>query len=174
MALSYVYEVTKGPIAQAKAEKQLRAIKSVVQDFTNDPSKESFKCLKDSPLDLTCFPAKKEGALVTMAVKTFTKLGFSGLITMMVGFLPDGTIHNIKVLEQRETPGLGTKIESKKFIGQFIGKHPSQNKLKVKKDGGEIDGITAATISSRAFCDGVNRAWLHFEQLQGERNEPVE
>ena len=77
----------------------------------------------------------------------------------MAGFKPDGTIINISVLEQKETPGLGTKMAEPKFKDQFNDKNPSQYILKVKKDGGPVDAITAATISSRAFCDAVQRAY---------------
>jgi electron transport complex protein RnfG len=77
----------------------------------------------------------------------------------MVGLKPDGTIFDTKVLEHQETPGLGTKMMEPRFKDQFVGKNPGTDKIKVKKDGGEIDAITAATISSRAFCDAVMRAW---------------
>ena len=79
----------------------------------------------------------------------------------MVGFLPDGTIHNISVLEHKETPGLGDKMTKAKsdWSVQFNGKDPSDFKLMVTKDGGDVDAITASTISSRAFCDAVDRAY---------------
>jgi electron transport complex protein RnfG len=77
----------------------------------------------------------------------------------MAGFRPDGTIINISVLEQKETPGLGTKMTEPGFKDQFNEKNPAEFQLKVKKDGGPVDAITAATISSRAFCDAVQRAY---------------
>jgi electron transport complex protein RnfG len=77
----------------------------------------------------------------------------------MAGFRPDGTIINISVLEQKETPGLGTKMAEPAFKDQFNDKNPDQFKLKVKKDGGQVDAITAATISSRAFCDAIQKAY---------------
>ena len=77
----------------------------------------------------------------------------------MAGFKPDGTIINITVLEHKETPGLGTKMTEPKFKDQFSDKNPEQFILKVKKDGGPVDAITAATISSRAFCDAVQRGY---------------
>ncbi|MGB4293017.1 MAG: FMN-binding protein [Bacteroidales bacterium] len=63
------------------------------------------------------------------------------------------------MLEQKETPGLGTKMTEPFFKDQFNGKNPANFKLKVKKDGGEVDAITAATITSRAFCDALERAY---------------
>ena len=76
----------------------------------------------------------------------------------MAGFKPGGTIVNITVLEHKETPGLGTKMAEPKFKDQFMDKNPAEFSLKVKKDGGPVDAITAATISSRAFCDALQRA----------------
>jgi electron transport complex protein RnfG len=85
----------------------------------------------------------------------------------MAGFDKEGNLLNTEVLEHHETPGLGDKIDKKKsaFSVQFAGKNPNINKLTVKKDGdgGEVDAITAATISSRAFCDAVNNAFKAFQ-----------
>jgi electron transport complex protein RnfG len=108
---------------------------------------------------LDIYPAKKDDVVVGYAVNTYTKKGFSGNISLMAGFKPDGTIVNITILEQKETPGLGTKMAEPEFKDQFNDKNPSQFNLKVKKDGGLVDAITAATISSRAFCDAVQRAY---------------
>jgi electron transport complex protein RnfG len=84
----------------------------------------------------------------------------------MVGFLKDGTINNTAVVSHKETPGLGDKMDVKKsdFPVQFEGKNPSSYKLKVTKDGGDVDAITAATITSRAFCDAVDKAYKSFEK----------
>ena len=88
---------------------------------------------------------------------------------MLVGFLPDGTIKDIAVLENKETPGLGDKMLKSKsnWSTQFEEKNPANFKLKVKKDGGDVDAITAATISSRAFCDAVQRAYNALETEKG-------
>jgi electron transport complex protein RnfG len=84
----------------------------------------------------------------------------------MVGFKPDGTIHNISVLDHAETPGLGSKIEksSSSWSEQFNGKNPTDFQLQVRKDGGDVDAITAATISSRAYCDAVQKAYKAFQK----------
>jgi len=96
---------------------------------------------------------------VGYAVKTFTNKGFGGHAEMMAGFLPDGRIYNIIILQHRETPGLGTKMAEPYFSKQFMGKNPATFKLRVKKDGGQVDAITAATVSSRAYCDALQRAF---------------
>jgi electron transport complex protein RnfG len=81
----------------------------------------------------------------------------------MVGILADGTLKNISVLQHAETPGLGSKMSEPAFKDQFNDKRADSFNFKVKKDGGDVDAITAATISSRAFCDAVNRALSTFE-----------
>ena len=159
-ALGYLYELTKGPIAASKLAKQNSAIMQVVPEFDNEPGKEVYKMGVDGDT-LEFFPAKKNGELVGTAVSTFTNNGFSGNFKIMVGFLPDGTINDISVLEHKETPGLGDKMQKNKsnWSVQFNGKNPANFQLKVTKDGGDVDAITASTISSRAFCDAVERAY---------------
>ena len=156
--LGYVYQMTKEPIALSVLNKKLSAIKQVVPDFNNDPNAEMIRLPTGEGDSLDVYPARKDSVIVGYAVNTTTKKGFSGNINLMAGFKPDGTIISITVLEQKETPGLGTKMTEPLFKDQFNEKNPSQFKLKVKKDGGQVDAITSATISSRAFCDALQRA----------------
>jgi len=157
--LGFVYELTKEPIALSNLNKKLNAIKLVVPEFTNNPNDEMFRLATGEGDSLEIYPAKKDDVIVGYAVNTYTSKGFSGNISLMAGFRPDGTIINISVLEQKETPGLGTKMTEPGFKDQFNEKNPAEFQLKVKKDGGPVDAITAATISSRAFCDAVQRAY---------------
>jgi len=159
-ALGYIYELTKEPIAEAALAKKIKAVKEVVPSFNNNPLEEEYVIPSDKG-DLKCYPAKTNNELVGTAIETFTNKGFSGKIKIMVGLLPDGTIYDTSVIEQKETPGLGSKIEKNNsdFSLQFQNKNPSKFKAFVKQDGGNVDGITAATISSRAFCDAVMRAY---------------
>lgn len=159
-ALGLVYQSTKEPIAKAQMAKINSAIKAVVPEFNNQPLDESYKIAVDGG-ELIFYPAKKDGQLVGTAVKTFSKNGFAGQIELMVGFLPDGSINKVAVVSHKETPGLGDKMDPKKsnFSIQFEGKNPETFKLKVKKDGGDVDAITASTITSRAYCDAVERAF---------------
>jgi len=158
-ALGFVYEVTKQPIERTKLNKKLEAIKAVVPSFDNNPDQEMFRLPTGEGDSLEIFPARKGNEIIGYAVRTSTQKGFSGYIGIMVGFSPDGTIINTNVLDQKETPGLGTKMTEPAFKDQFNGKNPAVFKMKVKKDGGEVDAITAATISSRAFCDALERAY---------------
>jgi Na+-translocating ferredoxin:NAD+ oxidoreductase subunit G len=157
--LGFVYEITKMPIEVAVLNKKLEAIKQVVPEFNNNPNDESYKLPTGEGDSLVVYPAKKDDFIVGYAINTYSKNGFSGNISLMTGFKPDGTIINISVLEQKETPGLGTKMGEPKFKSQFNDNNPGQFRLKVKKDGGDVDAITAATISSRAFCDAVQRGY---------------
>jgi len=164
LALAGVYKLTKEPIAMVQKQKQENAIKQVVPEF--DEIKENTITLSTGE-QLVCFDAFNGDEKVGTAVKTFTNKGYSGLVELMVGFLPDGSIKNVEVLKQTETPGLGTKMTQQAFKGQFDGKNPLQFRIRVKKDGGDVDAITAATISSRAFCDAAERAYEAYKAEGG-------
>lgn len=168
LALGSVYVVTKKPIALAQKRKQEAAIKAVLPAF------DKLKAIRvpdaDGTDSLLLNVATKNGDLVGVAVSTYTDKGFGGRIDAMIGFLPNGTIYNTSILSLKETPGLGTKLQKSKsdFPDQFKGKNPRTFHLKVKKDGGDVDAITAATISSRAFCDAVQRAYDTFEKQKSQ------
>ena len=167
--VGYVHDLTAGEIEKAKQEKQENAIRQVIPgEFDNNPNAESWKKETDGGT-LEFYPAKSNGKLIGTAVKTFTNNGFGGQIWLMVGFYPDGTIYNYSVLEHKETPGLGSKMDlwfTKDGKGNITGKKPGTTGLKVSKDGGDIDAITAATISSRAFLDAINRAASELEGVE--------
>lgn len=168
LALGGVYTVTKEPIALAKQKKLEAAIKAVLPDFDSVTIK---KIADNSGDSLTFYFASKGDKQVGTAVETYSNKGFGGKIDIMIGFLDNGTINNTAVLVQKETPGLGDKMQKSKsdFSDQFNGKNPADFTLKVKKDGGDVDAITAATISSRAFCDAVQRAYNIFEKDGGKK-----
>jgi electron transport complex protein RnfG len=91
----------------------------------------------------------------------------------MVGFDTKGTILNVNVLEQAETPGLGAKMteEGNPLLASIQGKEAAKTKLTVKKDGGDVDALTAATISSRAYAEAVARAYSVFKVVAGWERE---
>jgi len=162
--LGGAYALTKEPIKAANIAKVNSSISGVVPAFDNDPSKEIFtKELNGKSFNV--YPAKKGGKIVGYAVESSTSAGFGGRIMLMVGFNTDGTIFNTSVLSHSETPGLGDKmVEGKSnFSVQFKGKNPADFKLAVKKDGGDVDAITASTITSRAFCDALVTAYKVFQ-----------
>lgn len=164
-ALGYVYELTKGPIAIAKAKKKELAIMRVTPQFDNQPTSDRFAVAVDE--DTIYFYIAKMGEdTVGFAAETFSNIAFGGNIKLLAGFRPDGTIQEIAVLEHKETPGLGDKIMKSKsdWSTQFEGKNPDSFTLKVTKDGGDVDAITASTITSRAYCDAVQRAYDAFKE----------
>lgn len=160
-ALAGVYTATKEPIAQAKAEKQKSAIGQVLPDiqFNNNPADEAAEVTVDGET-VTVFPARQDGELVGMAVESHDTNGFSGLITVMYGFDPEGNITGFAVMQHAETPGLGSKMDEwfSNPAHTVIGLNANTANLTVSKDGGDVDAITAATISSRAFLRALTLA----------------
>lgn len=177
--LGLVYDVTKGPIEAAKAAKTTGALAQVMPEFDNDPAADTVTQEIDG-LPVTVYKGTKGNAVTGYAIETMTKNGFSGEIKMMVGFNPKGEILNIEVLQHNETPGLGSKMADPDnvLLVSFQGKNPKDLKMSVRKDGGDIDVITASTISSRAYVDAVERAYKAFQVValgeEIEQKEPVD
>ena len=149
-ALAAVNSVTAPAIAQLKAEKLQNAINEVLPgggdavEFT----------------DNTGWVSAVYKSETGYAVEVTPTTGFNGAITMMVGIDTEGNVLGISVVSQTETAGLGavsaaTTSAGEAFRGQFAG---MSGTVAVDKDGGEVDSITGATITSRAICDGVNAA----------------
>ena len=157
--------ITAGAIAEAKATATKQAVANVLPEF--DDNQLSEQTIDDMPIKV--YTATKGDKIVGYAVESMTKNGFGGVIRMMVGFTADGKINNVNVLEQAETPGLGTKMcdEQNALLSSIKGKKSWEIEFKVKKDGGELDALTAATISSRAYYDAVARAYQAFAVASG-------
>ncbi|MBN1133203.1 MAG: RnfABCDGE type electron transport complex subunit G [Bacteroidales bacterium] len=168
--LGSIYSVTSEPIRMAELAQKNEAIQTVVPPFDNVPSEEVSKLALDGDT-LYFYTARIGDSIIGTAVETFTNEGFSGEIKLMVGFRPDGTIIDIAVLSHAETPGLGDKMEKSKsaFSVQFQDKNPESFRLAVKKDRGDVDAITASTISSRAYCDAVQRAYDGYMKVKKEK-----
>ncbi len=164
LSLGFINDLTIGPIAKAKLERKVNAIKQVLPEFNNNPVEDIIliksEKIKDS---IELYPAYFEEKIVGKAVIGSSDKGYSGLIKIMVGFNLNGTIKNIVVIEQKETPGLGTKMKGDKFLRQFRGKDPKSFILQVIKDGGDIDALTGATITSRAFGEATQLAYDVFD-----------
>lgn len=172
VAIGFVYVRTKDPIALAKQNKIREALVRVLPEFNNDPFAER-TAVFDVGDSVYLFPAKMKGRSVGTAVQTFTRRGFNGYIGLLVGLLPDGSIYKTEVLEQKETLGLGSRMTAENFRSQFEGKNTDRYKLSVRQDGGDVDAITAATISSRAFCDALDRAVSLYKKASGLSGEEV-
>lgn len=167
--LAGVNQMTTEPIAASKAASLEAAIKAVTPEFDNKPAEESYMAATSDGDSLRIYPAKKGDELVGVAVESSTKKGFSGEIKVVVGFTPDGKLINYSVQKHSETPGLGSKMQewfrSEKNNQSVIGRTLTEDGLKVSKDGGDVDAITAATISSRAFLDAINRAYSAYKSV---------
>lgn len=171
-ALAGVYTLTEEPIAQAKAQKQKDAIGQVLPgiDFNNNPADEAVEATINGET-VTLFPARKDGQLVGAAVESHDNNGFSGLITVMYGFNTDGDITGYAVMQHAETPGLGSKM-GEWFCDPahtIVGLNAKTSNLTVSKDGGDVDAITAATISSRAFLRALTLANQAFDQFTAQQ-----
>lgn len=166
--LGIVYIATKGPITKAENAKKTEAIENVLPEFQTLKDVNIKSAVEGEDVEIPFYLAyDADNNFIGAAVETFTNKGFSGNVSLMVGILADGTVNNISVLQHAETPGLGSKMTEASFKDQFNNKNAASFKFKVKKDGGDVDAITAATISSRAFCDAVNRALSTFENNKG-------
>lgn len=161
-AVAYVSQITAEPIEQAKQQKVVAALKAVLPEFDNTPVAATVEGFEGA-----YYEAKLGDQTVGYAFESTSPNGFNGNVKLMVGFTVDGTIVNIEVLEQAETPGLGTNMTviDNPLLLSFKGKQAAEMNMIVKKDGGDVDALTAATISSRAYADAVARAYAAFKSV---------
>ena len=172
LALTGVYALTKGPIEQGQREKKEKALQSVLPAYEGTV-RDTVIVDADNEEIPVHLAIGKNGELCGAGIETYTKKAFAGRFDLMVGFDAEGTIVNTEVIKAGETPGLGDKINKDKseFAMQFNQQNPAEFQLVVKKDGGDVDAITAATISSRAYCDAVQRAYDIFMKVKEDYHE---
>jgi len=167
VALGSVYNLTKEPIEASKRAKQENAIMEVLPPDVEIKGTDTIT-IEGMPEPFYVYQAYTGDEYAGAAVQTYSKNGFSGEIKVMVGFDAKGNIINYSVLEQKETPGLGTKMvdwfKTEKGNQDIRGLNGSKNNLNVTKNGGEVDAITAATISSNAFLEAVRYAYSAYSQ----------
>ena len=157
--LAGVNVLTRDRIAEAMLAKESAAARDVLPAGTPAPELRGFGSVSNY------VALAPDGRLLGAAVKGTSPNGYGGAITLMVGFTADGTLNNFAVLDARETPGLGSKIDSDAFKGRIRGR-PAATRWQVTRDGGEIDAITAATISSRAALEALRNALETYEALK--------
>jgi electron transport complex protein RnfG len=121
--------------------------------FDNDPSKETL-CVSGTEV----YRCRKGGEIMGYAFKTIGDQAYGGTITCLVGLSPKGKVMGVEIVKHAETPGLGSEIENCTWRKQFVGKGPGDMKWQVKKDGGDVDALSGATISSRAVLRCISRA----------------
>jgi electron transport complex protein RnfG len=173
LILSLVELVTREPIAEQRRLETLRALKAVLPQANNSPDEDTVQLVtgKDKrgrDVQRTFFRGKQDGALSGVAFKVVAPDGYSGNIDIMVGIDPGGTIAGIEILSHAETPGLGDKITLPSFKANFAGKNLGNADWRVKKDGGEFDQITGATISPRAVVGAVRKGLEFFRDHREE------
>ncbi len=148
--LAAVFKLTEAPIAEALEARTKAAAASVMPAGLPPPEKVEQG-------GNTFFVSKQDGQVAGVAVEGRSKNGYGGDVVLMVGMSADGKLVNYEVIRATETPGLGTKIAYSTFKNPLKGR-ALEGSWKVKKDGGEVDAVTAATISSRAALDCIRDA----------------
>jgi len=163
--LASVYSLTKDPINNQQLAKRQEAIRAVLPPYDHFDSKPVE--MNNGVETTRVYKAyDKNNVLVGAAVESTSNNGYKGPIDIIIGFDNKGVIVNYSVLAQHETPGLGSKMDTwfktSKAKQNIKGKNAATSNLNVSKDGGEVDAITAATISSRAFLFAVRNAYFAF------------
>jgi len=158
--LAFSYAITLEPIGAAQQNKTNASIARVLPAFQGTPELSSIEL---EGLRYDYYKVDGTGMAVLSTVS-----GFGGPLTLMVGVTEEGIIYNTVALSHSETPGLGAKCQTdEKFLSQFRGWDPASRQLLVKKDGGDVDAITASTITSRAYALAVRNALNVFTAIYG-------
>ncbi|GAV20964.1 electron transport complex protein RnfG [Mariprofundus micogutta] len=155
--------LTREPIAQAEKEALHKALTQVLPAHANDAQSDMFKIGKDKQA-VSVYPGKtKTGRISGFAWEVIARDGYAGSIRILVGVSPDGNIHAIRVTSHKETPGLGDGIvNNDSWLAAFVDQTIDSRNWKVKKDGGDFDQFTGATITPRAVVKAVSRALQFF------------
>ena len=162
--LAVIYALTKAPIEAAALAKTNNAIAQVVPEFEGEPVKAQISL---DGKDYTYYSVSKSGSVAGYAIMA-SSTGFGGALSLMVGVTAEGVVYNTSVLAQSETPGLGAKCTDPSFSDQFRNFNPAEKKLQVKKDGGDVDAITASTITSRAYVAAIQTALNVYQAIKTE------
>ena len=166
LLLGYINQITAPKIAKNNEETRAAAMAELIPgaefapaEKTEDPAPD-----KDTPAIQNIYEAKKDGETIGYCMEVLPS-GFGGTLTIVVGINTDGTVAGAQVTSHAETPGLGAKAKADPtWITQFAGK-AADGSLAVTKDGGDINAITGATITSRAVTKAVNRAATYVQSL---------
>lgn len=157
LALALVNNATADRIRLVMEKELNDALLAVMPGFDNQPAVEKIERDMGKQGKLIFYPAKKGADLLGYAVESTVYTGYSGEITVIFGTSVDGHVGRVKLLRHNETPGLGSKAAQPPFIDQYAGRSLDSFQFKVKKDGGQVDAITGATISSRAVTLAIER-----------------
>lgn len=173
--LGVMQQLTKEPIEKIEKQTLEDGIKKVMlAGETGELTVVSTENIENENGAFTVYTAEMGGSEIGKAVKT-TVTGFSPGLTVLAGFDPEGNILGYEILASSETPGLGEKAGvwfQKGQKGDIIGKNPGQGELRVVKDGGDVDAITASTITSRAFLRAINMEYAAVAATAAKVEEP--
>ncbi len=171
LLLSLVESATREPIKEQRRLQMVKALSAVLPEFDNAPDTDTVTLQngvnkKGEPVEVICYRARKDGKFVGTAFKMIAPDGYSGNIAVMVGLRPDEQVNAIEILTHAETPGLGDKIEEGWFKDWFKDKGLDGTDWRVKKDGGDFDQLTGATISTRAIVGAVAKGLQLYKDNQ--------
>lgn len=163
LLLAWTNAVTADPIARALREEKLSVLRKVLPGSDNDLLADAM-VLEEGGRPWTFYVGKQAGRTKGVAFSSVSKRGYGGDIEVMVGLDIEGRITSVEIASApSETPGLGSKVKEPKFRGQFRDRTPVDLAwAKVTKDGGAIQGVTGATISSRAVVEAVRDGMTAF------------
>lgn len=169
-ALALVNAATVDRIAESKAQEKQEALKEVMPDFANDPTKQFVEVdldpEEDDGFELVFYAGVDgTGKHTGWGVESKTDTAYSGDLSLVFGVDTAGTVKTVRVLDQKETPGLGTKAAEDDFLSVYAGQKLGKFKFGVKKDGGEVDAISGATISSRAVSLCIEQGLKELEAV---------
>ncbi len=166
--LALVDKWTAGPIAEAQRQALHQSLEQVLPEHSNDPLKDMFLFPIAKEENIKIFPAKdKKGDVIAYAWEQIAPDGYSGTIRILMGVRVSGEIAAIRVTFHKETPGLGDGIiKNKTWLNAFIDKTLTNATWLVKKDGGDFDQFTGATITPRAVVKTVHKGLVFYKKNQ--------
>jgi electron transport complex protein RnfG len=169
LILALVEAATREPIAEQRRQEMLRALKAVLPPVDNAPDTDAVQLVtghdrKGREQQGTFYRGRQGGQLNGIAFQVTAPDGYGGNIDIMIGIDPQGTVTGVAILKHSETPGLGDKIARPEFTGRFVGKALDSADWRVKKDGGDFDQLTGATISPRAVVGAIRRGLAFFRE----------
>ncbi len=152
---------TREPIAEAIRQTTMKALMKVLPQHANDPLSDRIN--EDGVAYYTARNA--DGKAIAFAWEQIAPDGYSGSIHLLMGVDITGTTIGIRITDHRETPGLGDAISNNEaWLASFVGHTLTSFHWAVKKDGGDIDQFTGATISPRAVVRAVHEGLQQFDK----------
>jgi len=172
--VAFTNNATKQRVAEAKRDYTLRKLNELIPPAMHDNALDQDKLMvKDVLLDkngeVPIYRVQKDGQISAVIISCVAPDGYSGRINLLVAVRRDGSLAGVRVTEHKETPGLGDAIDTNKsdWITIFDNKSlaaPEETRWRVRRDGGEFDQITSATITSRAVVKATRNALRYFER----------